>query len=106
MVATASGQLAIDETVVENKPLEDLLEARQRSRDDLAMARADFREAHTQAEAAVTEAFGEIDGETVYRVGRFRIEKKVTPARTVSFETEQKERLAIGLAEGESEPVE
>lgn len=101
MAVETRGQLAIDETLVEDDELEAALERRQTARDDHGETRRAFEEAHAAAEAALKAKFGELEDDQVYRVGRFRIEKKITPARTVSFVTDSKERLSIGLADGE-----
>lgn len=102
MAVETRGQLALDEELVEDDDLEATLERRQARREAVSDATADFREADKEAELAIAEKFGQIEDGAVYRVGRFRIEKKVTPARSVSFETEPKERISIGLADGET----
>lgn len=94
MALRAVPQMAIDEAVVEDAKLEAALESRQRSKQEASDARAEFSKADEHAKSLL----GQLElGEGPVRIGRFRIEQKTTPARSVSFDTEAKTRIAIAL---------
>jgi hypothetical protein len=92
-------QLGFDEQVIEDPEIEAILERRQEAKEDAALARKDFEVQHEQAVAKLAEL--ELPDGGAARVGRFRITRKTTPARSVSFETAEKSRLSIGLADEE-----
>ena|SRR5437867_8524554 len=87
-------QLALDETVVSDEKLEAALESRQRSKDELAGARAEFRTVDEAAKSLIGQL--ELD-EGPVRVGRFRITRTVLRGRAVSFETADRSRVQIAL---------
>lgn len=89
----AVDQLAIDETVVDNAELEALLEQRESKREVVSAARAAYAEVHEEAVGKFNEL--KLEDGAVIRVGRFRIEKRATPPRSVAFETEAKSRFVI-----------
>lgn len=93
MGTKAEGQLGMDEKVVVNADLEAALEARFDTRVRVAEARHDADEADEKAQAMLVEMNLQVGD--VIRVGRFRIERTASPARSVSFETEAKERTKI-----------
>lgn len=87
-------QLALDEITIEDPELEELLETRDKRKASASATRADLKLAHDAVVVALT-ARDELSEEQPIRVGRFRITKKTTPARSVSFDTEPKTRIAI-----------
>ena len=97
MATRSSDQLAFDEKVIENRDLERLLDRRSAAKDQAAAANAEARKADEAARAAI-EAL-DIGTDAAVRVGRYRITKTMTEARTVSFDVEAKERVSIGLVE-------
>ena len=90
-----SGQLGMDERVVDDKALSDLLETRLRLLDDKAEITKSFKAAHEEAKDAIAKLDLEEGG--AIRVGRFRISKRPVAPRTVSFEAEATTRLTIEL---------
>lgn len=87
-------QTALDEQVIEDrKDLEEALETREKRKNSKNELTRQFKEADERAKALLSE-FELADGE-VARVGRFRIKKVVSTARSVSFETQPKSRLQI-----------
>lgn len=96
MALRAVPQMALDETTVEDAKLEAALESRQRSKAEASDARAEYSKADEHARSLLAQL--ELD-EGPVRIGRFRIERKRSEARSVSFETEAKERIAIALVE-------
>lgn len=75
--------------------LEQLLDKREEKKTKRGAANKAFKEADEQAKARLEE-FELADGE-VARVGKYRIEKKATAARSVSFDTSPSSRLNIKL---------
>lgn len=98
MSAKENPQTAMDEREIASGDLERKLEERQTLRETVAEARKAYREADEAARTMLSE-FALADGE-VARCGRFRIEKKAIPARSVSFETSPTSRLRIDVREG------
>ncbi len=98
MPVLAVVQLAMDEHVVEDADLEQALEARQRRKDSLGAVRAAYKEADELARGSIAKQ--ELPEGTVLRCGRFRVERRTVPGRSVSFETEGKSRVSISLVEG------
>jgi hypothetical protein len=86
-------QLSTDERVLESPALEEALDTREKRKNSMRELRRQFKEADERARALIGE-FDLQDGE-IGRIGKYRIEKKVTPARTVSFETDPKSRITI-----------
>jgi len=87
-------QMHMDEKVVEDAELEKMLENRQEQK----YAVANYR----QVDKEVKEKLRSLETPTPYRIGRFRINKTMTPARSVSFEANESVRFSIKLA-GEEE---
>jgi len=88
-------QLAMDEQVITDPDIEAALEDRQAAKEALNEKQASYEELNETAKAQLAKL--ELPVGAVARVGRFRIERKISAARSVSFETAAKERLAIGL---------
>jgi len=88
-------QIGMDERVVDDPPLQGLLEKRLRLYDDKAEISKAYKNAHEDAKDAA--AKHEIAEGTAIRVGRFRIERKPVAARSVSFTADATSRLVIGL---------
>lgn len=87
MAARAKSQMELGEEVIEDKELEDLLEARE----GLKSAAGAYRAADKKAKEA-------IDSRNLpmpFRIGRFVISESTVPARTVEFETVASTRVAI-----------
>jgi hypothetical protein len=93
MAVTEVPQLATDERVIDASNLEAALEDRQKRKASLGALRKQFEEADNLAKALLAE-FALQDGE-VARCGRFRIEKRAYPGRSVSFETNPSSRIRI-----------
>jgi hypothetical protein len=98
--AQANDQLAIDETVVTDAALEAALSRRLQANDNMAEVRGVFNRADTEARALIDKLGLELDD--VIRVGRFRITRTMRQGRSVSFDTQPKERVSISLVESES----
>lgn len=98
MSAKENPQTAMDEREIASGDLERTLEKRQTLKEAVAEARKEYREADEAAKTMLAE-FALADGE-VARCGRFRIEKKAVPPRSVSFETAPTSRLRIDVREG------
>lgn len=90
-------QLALDEKSIEDAELLAALEDRQTSKDAVATARKAFRALDDEVRNRVEKL--DLGVGTAVRIGRFRISRTETPARAVTFETEAKERLTIGLVD-------
>ena len=90
-----SGQIGMDERVVEDKALSDLLEKRLRLADDKAEIGRSYKAADTEAKEAIAKL--DLDTGDAIRVGRFRIEKKLTEAAHVEFDRGGGSRLSITL---------
>lgn len=75
--------------------LEQLLDKREAAKDKRAKATKAFKDEDDKVKARLSE-FELADGE-VARVGKYRIAKKATPGRAVSFETSPSSRLSISL---------
>lgn len=97
MPARPVQQLAMDEEAVDDKVVENALEARQRAKDALEEPRREYREAHAAAKDAIKRL--ELPDGRAVRVGRFRVTKTFVPARSVSFETGSRSDVRIGLAD-------
>ena len=92
-----SGQIAMDERIVEDATLSDLLEKRLRLGDDKREIGKSYKAADSEAKEAIAK-LDLADGDAV-RVGRFRIAKVSVPPRSVAFETDGTSRLQISLFE-------
>ncbi len=106
MATEATEQLALDEINVEDASLEAALEERIRVKELASAARLVYTRADEAARAEITRALGtalDEDG-TAVRVGRFRITRTTTAAHSVSFETEAKDRVRIGIAKEPKAP--
>lgn len=96
MAAKASPQTAIDERLLDGKDgsaLEKALEDREQAKGVKSEATAKFNTLDEVVKDKIEE-FGLAEGE-VARCGRFRIEKKKTAPREVSFTAEAGTRLQI-----------
>lgn len=89
-----TGQTSIYETTLDNPDLEQLLERRQKAKDERSKTAAKFKEVDDLCKFKVTE----LDlGDAPVRVGRFVLTPKTIKARSVSFETEESHRVQISL---------
>jgi integrase len=88
-------QLAIDEHLVHDETLEAMLEERLRAGDTLSEVRKVYKQKDEAARGEIARlSWGDVD---VIRIGRFRLERSESEARTVEFTTEAKERIRIKL---------
>jgi hypothetical protein len=95
MPARPTAQLGFDETLLDNPELEAALEARlkrKHSRDEL---QRELKEAHDAVIGLIELHKIVMPEEGAIRVGRFRLTRAVSAARSVSFETEEKSRIKI-----------
>lgn len=95
MAVQDKAQLAMDETVVEDPELAKLLEARLRAGDDKREVAGVYKLADQAAKDGIAK-LDLADGDVV-RVGRFRIAKKATEPRHVSFDSAPGSRVTIEL---------
>lgn len=95
-------QLAIDETMVEDEPLERMLEDRLDAQDKAREANRAVKALTEVILARITVEHEPAVGQTL-RIGRFRITRTETPPKHVVFDTEPKDRTRISLAPGEGE---
>lgn len=93
--AAADPQDGLFDKEFDDTNLEELLDKREQKKAKRAAANAAFKEEDDKVKARLSE-FELADGE-VARVGKYRIEKKATAARAVSFETSPSSRLNISL---------
>lgn len=103
MATVAKDQLALDETVVDEAALETALEARESLRIAASTARLELARADELAKGEIARVIGPALNEdgAVFRVGRFRVERKTSKAMSVSFETQAKDRISIGVVKDE-----
>ena len=92
MPARAKPQMHMDDRIIDDHALELLLEERER----LKQGAADFR----TADKATKDKLRGIETPVPFRVGRFVIDRKKTPAKSVAFETEEGYRLSIDTVDG------
>jgi hypothetical protein len=83
--ATRVDQLAMDEIVVQDTTAEAALEERWKRRNSLTAVRKAYQEADETAKGLLLPLVPD-DAEAV-RVGRFRVTKSVSKARSVAFDT-------------------
>lgn len=90
-----SGQLAMDEVVINDADVAAALEAREVARTRKAEATAVFKERHAAALAEIAKL--ELPEGKSARVGRWRVTRSSIPGRAVSFETAPRTQIRIGL---------
>jgi hypothetical protein len=95
--AQVKGQVGMDERIVEDADLEAALEAREKDREVMGVARGKLKQSHEVA-VALVDKLGLEDG-SVVRVGRFRIAKQMIAAHEVEFETAESSRVSIRATE-------
>jgi hypothetical protein len=93
MGTQTTGQLAIDETLVDNVELEKQLEARAALVLERRALNATFKEADDAVRGGIAQL--EIPPDGAIRIGRFRITKTTTAPRHVEFDTDGGERIRI-----------
>jgi hypothetical protein len=91
------GQLGFDEELVEDDELEQALEHRLQKKVAADQARKAYDEADERAKAKLENLEVDLDDDNAIRVGRFRITRRSTSARSVSFETKPSTRIRITL---------
>lgn len=94
-VPAGDPQDGIFDKQINDDSLETLLDKREDLKTERKAAQAAFKEKDDAVKARIAE-FELADGE-VARVGKYRIEKKATASRSVSFETSPSSRLTIKL---------
>jgi hypothetical protein len=87
----------MDETVIENPDVLGALRSREEARIELSTLRRQYGESHEKALAEIARL--DLDVGEVVRIGEFRIERKIRPGRSVSFETEEKASISISRDE-------
>lgn len=92
---SSAAQLALDEQAIEDDEILTALESYQNARDEAKAASAVAKEEKVAALTLLDKL--EVPEDGAIRIGRFRITRKTTPARTVEFTTEAKERIGIAL---------
>jgi len=95
MAIDESGQIGMDERVIENEELERALETRLRRQDTLTEVRKSFKTAH-EAVVELLKEQGLEDGEAI-RVGRFRVTKKFVEGGHREFDTADRSQLGFEL---------
>ena len=103
MAMRNQAQFAFDEEVVDDVIIEVAFEEREKRKASLSAVRSEFKEAHDKATAAIAAIKLEVG--SAARVGRFRITRTTLKARSVSFETEEKTRIQIGLVDEDAPAV-
>lgn len=93
-------QLGLDEKVVDDAALLAALDERQAAKDALGEARKTYTKLHDEVRSRIDRL--DLGVDTAVRVGRYRIAKTETTARSVAFDVDAKERISIGLI-GEDE---
>lgn len=102
-------QLGMDEQIIQAPDVEQALEERQLAKEAMAEKRLVYKNADKRAKSLI-EGLTIVDPEdeetpTVVRVTRFRITKRFVKGRSVTFETQPRIQLSIGLADEEGEDV-
>lgn len=98
MAIDGSGQLGMDERVLEDAELAKLLEARLRAGDDKREVAGVYKLADQAAKDAIAKL--ELADGDIVRIGRFRITKKVTEPKHVEFDSAGGSSLQIKFIEG------
>jgi hypothetical protein len=93
--AAVDPQDGLFDNVIENDVLEKALERRQTAKEKVGTDRASYKKADEAAKALLPD----IDPDQIVRCGRFRIRVIRRPARSVSFDTEEKLTTSISLIE-------
>jgi hypothetical protein len=93
MTVEARPQLRMEEEIHEDKELEALLE----KREELKKGIAEYRKADKDAKTKIRS----MEIPPRYRVGRFVIERKNTPSKSVAFEVAESIRINIKLFNAE-----
>jgi hypothetical protein len=104
MAVDLDPQLAIDEQAITDADLEAALERRLRLKDDVAEVTGSYKRAHEDVLGLLAK-HPPIPEDAAYRVGRFRIAVRHVKGRSVSFDTEARNQLTIGLVGEDGQPV-
>lgn len=91
--ASEQPQTSVYETEIVNQALEKALIEREQLKDARREAGAAFNEIDDRVKAMIEGL--ELGDEAPVRVGNFVIERKLSPARSVSFDTEARKRISI-----------
>lgn len=83
-------QISMDETIVEDPELEKILDNRQ----DLKESVSEYSKLNKEVKGRLST----IETPTPFRIGRFVINRKITPARQVSFEASEGFTFTIKIA--------
>ena len=97
MAVKTKAQGSFDEEVLEDADLEARLEARESAKAEQSSAWAAYRKIDTEVKGEILK----LDTQGILRCGRFRIEVKERPGRSVSFETDAKTSVSITTPESE-----
>lgn len=101
MTTKVESQLALDEQQIENAELEEALEDRLSRKNSASELNRQYQEAHEKVVGLLEAAKIEVPEDGAIRIGRFRLTKAITKARSVSFETDEKARLKIDFDDDE-----
>lgn len=91
MAVKAKAQMHMDDKVVENKELENILEAREELKEKVASYRQTDKDAKDKIKS--------LDLPVPCRVGRFIIAKTAMEGKEISFQTQPSTRISIKLAD-------
>lgn len=91
-------QLGLDEQVIENDEILTALESYQNAKEESSAAAAIARKAREAARRLLDDL--PLDVGMSARIGRFRITREEVKGRSVSFDTQDSERIRIALVEG------
>jgi hypothetical protein len=104
MAAALHPQLAMDERAITNPELEAALERRLRAKDDVSEVQLVYKRADEEVKAELAR-IPDFPPDSALRIGRFRVSKRHVAARSVSFETEARDQLSIGLVDEDGAPA-
>jgi hypothetical protein len=99
MPVKAKAQGSFDEKVLEDADLEQRLERRERAKVEVGALGKTYRDLDTEVKGEILKMNHE--GPTTLRCGRFIIEVKPRPSRSVSFETKPGTKVNIRAPEGD-----
>jgi len=89
----------MDERLIENPDVLGALRSREEAKIELSTLRRQYNEAHDKALAEIARL--ELEMGEVVRIGEFRIERKMRPGRSVSFESADKATISISRPDEE-----
>lgn len=94
MAVKAEGQLGMDETVVDDAKLEASLEKRHKAQQSFGAVKANYAAAVAATKIELDRAIPELG---TYRVGRFRVERKMTEGGHREFDVQPSARVTVAV---------